>query len=262
MEVHHHSHAERKKFTHYLWEFLMLFLAVFCGFLAENFRESLSEKRKLVGYMNEMIENLKADTIRFHHALIYNAKVSSYLDSLRYEIDSAVAGQVHSNRLYFLYISTQDISTVLFKEAAIFELKNSASLRLIHNRELADRIFEYYDRWVKAAYIENEALDKYKEKLFDYEKSFFNSEYFDTLIKYETSFSYSPDSLMIDYVNRVKQRNPPLELLNKNTADLKRLNNEVISVETKLHYYDSFIRLNFDEADTLISKIQKEYHLK
>ena len=35
MEVHHHTHTPRKKWTHYFWEFLMLFLAVFCGFLAE-----------------------------------------------------------------------------------------------------------------------------------------------------------------------------------------------------------------------------------
>ena len=32
MEVHAHAHTARKKWTHYLWEFLMLFLAVFCGF--------------------------------------------------------------------------------------------------------------------------------------------------------------------------------------------------------------------------------------
>ena len=37
MEVHHHTHAShgKKKLSHYFWEFLMLFLAVFCGFLAE-----------------------------------------------------------------------------------------------------------------------------------------------------------------------------------------------------------------------------------
>ncbi len=39
MEVHAHTHTARKKWTHYFWEFLMLFLAVFCGFLAENQRE-------------------------------------------------------------------------------------------------------------------------------------------------------------------------------------------------------------------------------
>jgi len=37
MEVHHHTHAghHQKKWSDYFWEFLMLFLAVFCGFLAE-----------------------------------------------------------------------------------------------------------------------------------------------------------------------------------------------------------------------------------
>jgi hypothetical protein len=39
MEVHHHAHnpAEphhKKNWKAYFWEFLMLFLAVFCGFLA------------------------------------------------------------------------------------------------------------------------------------------------------------------------------------------------------------------------------------
>ena len=52
MEVHAHTHTERKKWTHYLWEFLMLFLAVFCGFLAENQRSiwlNISVKNNLSG---------------------------------------------------------------------------------------------------------------------------------------------------------------------------------------------------------------------
>jgi hypothetical protein len=57
MEVHHHAHASdpalhrgRKKWTHNFWEFLMLFLAVFCGFLAENQRSiwlNTGEKKNL-----------------------------------------------------------------------------------------------------------------------------------------------------------------------------------------------------------------------
>ena len=41
METHtHHLHeAQAKKWTHYLFEFLMLFLAVFLGFVAENVRK-------------------------------------------------------------------------------------------------------------------------------------------------------------------------------------------------------------------------------
>jgi hypothetical protein len=41
MEVHKHPHhvAHKKKWSEYLLEFFMLFLAVFLGFIAENVRE-------------------------------------------------------------------------------------------------------------------------------------------------------------------------------------------------------------------------------
>ena len=60
MEVHTHSHTERKKWTHYLWEFLMLFLAVFCGFLAENFREHQFEHKRTVRYAMQFINEIAA----------------------------------------------------------------------------------------------------------------------------------------------------------------------------------------------------------
>ena len=43
METHaHHPHtAPGKKWTHYFFEFFMLFLAVFAGFLAENQLENI-----------------------------------------------------------------------------------------------------------------------------------------------------------------------------------------------------------------------------
>ena len=50
MEVHAHSHTPGKKWTHYFWEFLMLFLAVFCGFLAENQREHYVEHKRAKDY--------------------------------------------------------------------------------------------------------------------------------------------------------------------------------------------------------------------
>jgi hypothetical protein len=58
MDVHQHSHTERKKWTHYLWEFLMLFLAVFCGFLAENQREHLIEHKREKQFIVTMLEDL------------------------------------------------------------------------------------------------------------------------------------------------------------------------------------------------------------
>src|ERR1044072_4793005 len=65
MEVHAHSHTARKKWTHYLFEFLMLFLAVFCGFLAEYQLEHMIEHQREKVYIRSMIEDLAKDTANF-----------------------------------------------------------------------------------------------------------------------------------------------------------------------------------------------------
>ena len=48
MEIHHHTHPThgKKSWRSYFWEFLMLFLAVFCGFLAEYQLEHVIEHQR------------------------------------------------------------------------------------------------------------------------------------------------------------------------------------------------------------------------
>jgi hypothetical protein len=67
MEVHHHSHTERKKWTHYFWELLMLFLAVFCGFLAEYQLEHLIEYQREKQFMKSFVEDLEKDRVLLDH---------------------------------------------------------------------------------------------------------------------------------------------------------------------------------------------------
>jgi len=61
MEVHAHTHTERKKWTHYFWEFLMLFLAVLCGFLAEYQLEHKIEKDREKQYIKSLVRDIKDD---------------------------------------------------------------------------------------------------------------------------------------------------------------------------------------------------------
>jgi hypothetical protein len=70
MEVHAHTHTARKKWTHYLWEFLMLFLAVFCGFLAEYQLEHKIEKDRERQYISSLYEDLKENDKMFSQVLI------------------------------------------------------------------------------------------------------------------------------------------------------------------------------------------------
>src|SRR3982751_5614401 len=64
MEVHKHPHhiTHKKNWAEYLLEFFMLFLAVFLGFLVENFREHRVEKERGEEYVRSFREDLCKDT--------------------------------------------------------------------------------------------------------------------------------------------------------------------------------------------------------
>ena len=63
MEVHHPHHVgHKKKWTEYLLEFLMLFLAVFLGFTAENIREHKIEDVRAKQFAKSLVNDLKSDT--------------------------------------------------------------------------------------------------------------------------------------------------------------------------------------------------------
>src|SRR5687767_14407502 len=83
MEVHHHSHTSpnadshrrRNKWTHYFWEFFMLFLAVFAGFLAEYQLEHKIERDRARKYLQSMLVDVRTniknlDSLLHHDRII------------------------------------------------------------------------------------------------------------------------------------------------------------------------------------------------
>src|ERR1041385_5675217 len=95
MEVHHHiptSHSAAggtgKKWTHYLWEFLMLFLAVFCGFLAENIREQQVEKEKGKQYVRSFYDDLHLNLVVFSKIIEFNNQKTDGLNNMSSCYDS------------------------------------------------------------------------------------------------------------------------------------------------------------------------------
>src|ERR1700733_4696770 len=61
MEVHHHPKVEKKNFKEYFLEFIMIFLAVTMGFIAENIREHFTETKiahqNLEAYRNDLLQH-------------------------------------------------------------------------------------------------------------------------------------------------------------------------------------------------------------
>jgi hypothetical protein len=67
MESHaHHIHkAPGQGWKHYFFEFLMLFLAVFAGFLAENQREHIVEHQREKKFARRLLSDLRQDSLFF-----------------------------------------------------------------------------------------------------------------------------------------------------------------------------------------------------
>jgi len=86
MEVHQHSHSPRKKWTHYFWEFLMLFLAVTLGFFVENQREHYIENQRANRFAVSLFEDLQADTAEIQTNNIYFDRFFQATDSLLAEL--------------------------------------------------------------------------------------------------------------------------------------------------------------------------------
>jgi len=142
MEVHAHTHTERKKFTHYLWEFLMLFLAVFCGFLAEYQLEHKIEKDREKQYIKSLVDDLKADSLMLQKNIALRQNRLMMIDSLVGMLSSPDRDK-KGNDIYYFARSVSPPANIFPNDGTIQQLKSSGSLRLIQNNFIANSIMAY-----------------------------------------------------------------------------------------------------------------------
>ena len=144
MEVHHHAHSARKKWTHYLWEFLMLFLAVFCGFLAENQREHIIEHQREKQFMRSMVEDLQNDTIELQKAIGKEKIIATYSDS----VVILLRGYKPGDKLPFsfdnIFGKAGMQQSIIHTDRTSSQLKNSGSMRMIRDKEVNEKILAYW----------------------------------------------------------------------------------------------------------------------
>ena len=165
MEVHHHSHTPRKKWTHYFWEFLMLFLAVFCGFLAENQREHYVEHKREIQYINSFIEDLKSDTGNYNRQIRYRTISQNRADALIMLLLNPERNK-HVDSIYVCVERVGRGSLFLYSDRTIQQLKNSGGMRLIRNQAASDQIMKY-DQLVRSMQhfelVREEILTRFRE---------------------------------------------------------------------------------------------------
>ena len=146
MEVHHHPdlHHRRKKFKEYFLEFLMIFLAVTMGFLAENIREHITNRSKEKEYIIGFIRDLKTDTA--------NMKRVIDIDSIHVQTISRFLLLQHAdmrqnvNRRNFYSLALENFynsASFSSNDATLQQLKSTGDYRLIRRDHVSDSISRY-----------------------------------------------------------------------------------------------------------------------
>ena len=133
---------KKKNWKSYFKEFFMLFLAVFFGFLAENYRESLSARNIEKEYILSLVEDLKTDTTNLSLYISFRKEKSVLMDSLAGMMlseDRSLMG----NQIYFLARQVFNEQAFIYSDGTIQQLKNAGNLRLLRKRNVVNELLKY-----------------------------------------------------------------------------------------------------------------------
>jgi hypothetical protein len=160
MDVHSHSHHEGKKsWKSYIWEFLMLFFAVFCGFLAEWKLEHVIENQREGEYIHSIVEDVNEDINQTTKLIGFLKVESERLDSLMVELASPQINQ-NSNKAFRLWNQTLGFADFIHNDRTIQQLKSTGALRTIRIKIVSDSIMKY-DQAVRMIYISQDVMNNF-----------------------------------------------------------------------------------------------------
>lgn len=153
MEVHHHTHPSHgmKTWKEYFWDFLMLFLAVFCGFLAEYQLEHQIEKDRELQFIISMTTDLQDDIKNLNAVIKQEHQGIKHLDTLIDLLNNPKLAKQLGDQLY--YVARIGPRSIPFanNSRTFDQLKNSGGFRLIRKTEASNNIMGYYNQfsWIR-----------------------------------------------------------------------------------------------------------------
>ncbi len=244
MEVHAHTHTPRKKWTHYFWEFLMLFLAVFCGFLAENQREHMIENRREKQFMQLLVRDLKKDTAFLNSAFPKKETRIKSIDSVfTFFENKPLPNEIPGYVVVQMARTTYD-QLIDRNKSTIDQMKNSGNLRLISKQNIADSLAEYDLLWERASLWREMYLKRQDENIAYQNKIVSGSD--------RLRFYSKATDLTIREAPSIKIHSAYLD------EYYNYLNRQRGTTTNDIKIY----KMIYDCAIKLIDLINKEYHLK
>jgi hypothetical protein len=248
MEVHAHSHSPRKKWTHYFWEFFMLFLAVSAGFFVENQREHFIEHKREKQFIKSLINDVEADTARLNVIIENRMAREQRLDSLTIMLNSSSRNNF-TNDIYFYAVAVARTNLIRFipNDGTMQQLKNSGALRLIRNRNVADSIAKY-DVTTRFLLRQGELEETLIQNYRDAAPKIFDALIFEQMLDADNN------------VSRLTAGSPPLLAFTQ--PELHSWNYKMFSMKALNKAIRRDALLFLKQAVNLLNTLKKEYHLE
>ena len=143
--------SPKKKWYVYFIDFIMLFVAVTLGFLAENVRDQQTDKNREISYLKNVHEDLLVDINKFEYVISSNNFRLLRLDSLHMEINK-VSPDLPS--LYYYIRNLALRTTFESSHLGLDQIKASGGFRLIQNAKIIAGIQDYERRLNSAMKLE------------------------------------------------------------------------------------------------------------
>jgi hypothetical protein len=223
----------------------MLFLAVFCGFLAEYQLEHKIERDREKKFIQTFIEDLKFDTAAINKNLLFRKTKGAQIDSL---IDLLTEQKIkgYENELY--YLGRMLVRTTRFQsnDRTITQLRFSGSMRLIRNENASDSIVSYQK--LVDIILANQEDDRLERRAAD-----------PLLTRMFDPFVFNK---MLDEFNNINKpaNNPPLRSYDASVQQdlaycINLIKGSNIIIKTRLELLN-------EKAKNTIEFLKKEYRLK
>jgi hypothetical protein len=253
MEVHHHPHVEKKGVKEYFFEFLMIFLAVTLGFIAENIREKISEHKRAKIYAGTLVNDLQADTSALTYYINYWNYASNNVDTLFQLLSKADPAQIPSGKLYW-YGLFGGAPIIFIPNDATFQEMKSAGAMSYFNTNLAQKITQY-DQLTRRMRVYDDQDARIFSEVRKLRSELFYVQFNDRANDIYQSYRAHPDRQKID---SFLQSNPPLLSTDKTIFNqyLEMVRSRFIP--SKLRSADTLL----EHANGIIEELQKEYHLQ
>lgn len=249
MEVHHHPnlHHEKKKFREYFLEFLMIFLAVSMGFIAENMREGISDRAKEKEYIKNFIVDLKHDTASLREYINLNHTQIKGIDSILTLARQNIS--TPSNRQLFYTLNIRYMFIVYFfknDDVTLSQLRNAGGYRLLQKDSVADKIAAY---------------DQENIKIYDQEKAYDKS-MFDAMgiVLQLIDMTVYHDTAYFKRGIPTGKELPPI--LNDPQKTMEFFNKAYFARQIIRTYTDYYLSEHIESSKELIAFLQKTYHLE